>query len=225
MYSNVLPPIPRKIPSMPRKKKIRSVGEGGSSIRVSKVGRPRNKQSVNDLEDVDVVQRVLVRDEGADGSKGDGGPRGASGSTGRGASGSSSASGSRGRGAGGSKKKHVSSAGTQKRQAKKKKVGTFGFAKWFGLQDEDQVQTQDEDQVQTQDELVQTQDEDQVEQTQEQAEIDLTQVEQTQEQTQDQVQPQEQPQQVTLSTPSARILQRKLEKQGSSQKIALNVDV
>ncbi|GKG44136.1 hypothetical protein Tco_0483229, partial [Tanacetum coccineum] len=45
------------------------------------------------------------------------------------------AGGSRGRGAGGSKRKHVSTAGTQKRQGKKK-VGTYGFAKWFGLQDE-----------------------------------------------------------------------------------------
>ncbi|GJR49535.1 hypothetical protein Tco_1400056 [Tanacetum coccineum] len=50
------------------------------------------------------------------------------------------ASGSRGRGAGGSKRKHVSITGTQKRQGKKK-VGTYGFAKWFGLQVEpEQIQ-------------------------------------------------------------------------------------
>ncbi|GJY95728.1 hypothetical protein Tco_0512089 [Tanacetum coccineum] len=232
MYSTVLPPKPRKILGRPRKKRIRSVGKGGSSTRVSKI--------------------VLIRDKGTGGSRGGakgsrggasvsrrvgGGSRGgssvsggasgstgrvagessgASGSRGRGASGSGSANGSRGRSAIGSKRKHVSSAETQKRQGKKK-VGTSGFAKWFGLQDEDQVQTQDEP--------VQTQDEDQMEQTQEQAEVDLTQVEQTQEQTQDQVQPQEQPQQVTLRTPSAIILQKKLGKQGSSQNTALNVDV
>ncbi|GJS01471.1 multidrug resistance-associated protein 5 [Tanacetum coccineum] len=113
MYSSVLQPKPRKMPGMPRKKRIRSMGEGGSSTRVSKVGgqancsncnkprhnkasctepvveqtpkpkgvvgRPRNKQSVDDLEDVDVVQRGSVRDEGDGGSKG-----GARGSRGRG---------------------------------------------------------------------------------------------------------------------------------------------
>ncbi|GJX36228.1 hypothetical protein Tco_0247785, partial [Tanacetum coccineum] len=84
------------MPGRPRMKRIRSVSEGGSSTRVSRVdgkancsnckepghnkasctepiveqtpkpkgvvGRPRNKQLMNDLEDVDVVQRVLVRD-------------------------------------------------------------------------------------------------------------------------------------------------------------------
>ncbi|GKD70511.1 hypothetical protein Tco_1324601 [Tanacetum coccineum] len=199
MHSTVLPPKPKKMPGRPRKKIIRSMGEGGSSTRVSK--------------DVDVVQRGPVRDEGAGGSRG-----GARGSRGRGcaarvrggASGSrggasvsrgvvgrsrggpsvsGGASGSRGRGAGGSKRKHVSTARIQKRLGKKK-----------------------------------TQDEDQVEQTQEQAEIDLTQVEKTQEQTQDQVHPQEQPQQAALRMPSARILKRKLRKQGSSQNTALNVE-
>ncbi|GJT63858.1 multidrug resistance-associated protein 5, partial [Tanacetum coccineum] len=38
MYSTVLPPKPRKMPGRPRKKRIRSTGEGGSSTRVSKVG-------------------------------------------------------------------------------------------------------------------------------------------------------------------------------------------
>ncbi|GJR06128.1 multidrug resistance-associated protein 5 [Tanacetum coccineum] len=87
---------------------------------------------------------------------------------------------------------------------------------------DDPVQTQD-DRVQTQADPMQTQDEDQMEQTQEEAEIDLTQVEQTQKHTQDQVQTQEQPEQVTLRRPSARILQRKLAKQGSSQNTAFNV--
>ncbi|GJR41007.1 hypothetical protein Tco_1216691 [Tanacetum coccineum] len=208
------------MPSRPIKKRITSMGEGGSLTRVSKVdgqencsnykkprhnkasctkpiveqtpkpkgvvGGPRNKQSVDDLEDVDVVQRGPVRDEGAGGSRGGAkGSRGgasvsrrvgsgskggssmfggASGSTGRGAGGSGGASGSRGRGAGGSKRKPMSTAGIQKRQGKKK-VGTSRFAKWFGLQDEPE-QTQDEPQ-QTQHEPMQIQDEDQVEQTQE----------------------------------------------------------
>ncbi|GJY29960.1 multidrug resistance-associated protein 5 [Tanacetum coccineum] len=268
MYSTVLPPKPRKIHSRPRKKRIRSIGEGGSLTRVSKVGsqascsnckkpkhnkasctepvveqtlkpkevlgKPRKKKSIGDVEDVDVVLRGLVRDEGVGGSRGDasgsrgrdgaGGSKGGAGRSRGGASGSrggaggsrggasvsregdsgstGGAGGSRG-GASGSKRKSMSSAGTQKRQGKKK-VGTSGFAKRFELQDEPE-QTQDEPQ-QTQHEPMQTQDEDQVEQTQEQAEIELTQVEQTQEQNQLQVQPQEQPQQVTLRTPSARIL-------------------
>ncbi|GKD26325.1 hypothetical protein Tco_1232539, partial [Tanacetum coccineum] len=97
------------------------------------VGRPRKKQPVDAFEDVDVVQRGLVRDEGASrtrggaiGSRGRGGivgsRGGASGSIGRGASRSGGASGSRGRGAGrirgkgagGSKRKPVSTDGTQK---------------------------------------------------------------------------------------------------------------
>ncbi|GKC85942.1 hypothetical protein Tco_1141659 [Tanacetum coccineum] len=212
------------MPGRSRKKRIRAIGKGGSSTRVFNAGsqascsnckkprhnkasckdpvvkqtpkpkgvpgRLRKKQSVGDVEDVDVVLRGPVRDEGVGGSRGGvGGSRGGAGVS-RGGAGVSrrGVGGSRG-GAGGSKRKLVSSAGTQKRQSKKK-----------------------------------TQDEDQVEQTQEQAEIDLTQVEQTQEQTQDQVQPQEQPQQVTLRTPSARILQKKLKKQGSSQNTALNVE-
>nr|GEX08300.1 hypothetical protein [Tanacetum cinerariifolium] len=267
MYSTVLPPKLRKMPGRPRKKRIRSMGEGGSSNRVSKVGgqancsnykkpgqnkasctepiveqtskpkgvvgSPRNKQSVDDLEDVDVVQRSPVRDEGAGGSRGgargsrgrggvagsrgyasgsrggasvsrrvvvgsrgcfsvSGGASGstsrgaggfgsASGSRGRGASGSGGASGSRGRGDAGSKRKPVSTVETKKDK------------------------TQDEPQ-QTYHEPMQIQDKDQAEQTQEQAEIDLTQVEQTQEQTHDQVHLQEQPQQAALRMPSARIL-------------------
>nr|GEW56975.1 hypothetical protein [Tanacetum cinerariifolium] len=104
----------------------------------------------------------------------------------------------------------------------KKVVGTSGFAKWFGLQDGPE-HTQAEAQ-QTQQKPEQTQVEDQVEQTEDQAEIDLTQVEKTQEQTQEQLQPQEQPQQAALRMPSARILQRKLGKQGNSQNTALNLD-
>ncbi|GKC24986.1 hypothetical protein Tco_1307473 [Tanacetum coccineum] len=50
MYSTVLPPKPRKMPSRPKKKRIRAIGEGGSSTRVSKRGP--------------------VRDEGASGTRG-----------------------------------------------------------------------------------------------------------------------------------------------------------
>ncbi|GKB13270.1 hypothetical protein Tco_0847193 [Tanacetum coccineum] len=117
MYSTILPPKPKKMPGRPRKKRIRSMGEGGSSTRVSKVGGqancsnykkprhnkascttlvveqtpkpkrvvslPRNKQSMDDLEDVDVVQRGPVRDEGAGGSRGGArGPRGRGGASG-----------------------------------------------------------------------------------------------------------------------------------------------
>ena len=67
------------------------------------LGRPRKKKLVGDVEDVDVVLRGPVRDEGVGGSRG-------------------GTSGSRG-GASGSKRKSVSSAGTQIRQCKKK-VGT-----------------------------------------------------------------------------------------------------
>nr|GEY31108.1 pentatricopeptide repeat-containing protein [Tanacetum cinerariifolium] len=179
------------------------------------VGRPRKKQPVDDFEEVDVVQRGPVRDEG----RGTGGSGGASGSRGRGATGSrGGASGSIGKGVGGSKRKPVSTAGTQKRQGKKM-VGTFGFTKWFGLQDETE-QTQAAPQK-TQHEPEQTQVEDQVKQTEDQAQINLTQLEQTQEPTQDQVQeptqqptqePQEQPQQAALRMSSARILKRKLGK-------------
>ncbi|GJR41008.1 putative nucleotidyltransferase, ribonuclease H [Tanacetum coccineum] len=142
---------------------------------------------------------------------------GASGSTGRGAGGSGGASGSRGRvtyrsgyasgsrsrGAGGS----GGASGSRGRGAggsKRKHMSTDRTQKRQGKK--------------------KTQDEDQVEQTQEQAEIDLTQVEQTQEQTQDHVHLQEQPHQVALRMSCARILQRKLGKQGSSQNTALNVE-
>ncbi|GJU90753.1 hypothetical protein Tco_1303176 [Tanacetum coccineum] len=160
-----------RYPDRPKKKRIRAIGEGGSSSRVSKngyqascskykkprhnkasctepvveqtpkpkrvLGRPRKNQSVDDLDDVDVVLRGSVGDEEASGSRGKGGTggsrgdasgsgggasvsrRGAGGSRG-GASGSREcASGSRGgatrskgRGATRSKRKHVSSAGT-----------------------------------------------------------------------------------------------------------------
>nr|GEU68285.1 peroxidase 20 [Tanacetum cinerariifolium] len=81
--------------------------------------------------------------------RGASGSGGASGSIGRGVGGFSGSSGSRGRGdggsrgrgAGGSKRKPVSTAGTQKRQGKKK-VRTSDFAKGFGLQDEPE-QSQD----------------------------------------------------------------------------------
>ncbi|GJY94062.1 MAK10-like protein [Tanacetum coccineum] len=135
-----------------------------------------------------VSRRVVVGSRGGFSVSG-----GASRSTGRRAGRSGGASGSRGRGASGS----GGASGSRGRGA------------------DEPEQTQDEPQ-QTHHEPMQTQDEDQVEQIQEQAEIDLNQVEQTQEQTQDQVHPQEQPQQAALRMPSARILQRKLGKQGSS---------
>ncbi|GKB43840.1 hypothetical protein Tco_0888782, partial [Tanacetum coccineum] len=90
------------------------------------VRRPKKKQPVDDFKDVDVVQRGPVRDEGASGTRGgaigsrgrggaNGSRGGASGSRGRGTIGSRcGASGSIGRGADGSKRKHVSTAGTQK---------------------------------------------------------------------------------------------------------------
>ncbi|GJZ26113.1 hypothetical protein Tco_0570366 [Tanacetum coccineum] len=87
------------MPGRPRKKRIRAIGEGGSSTRVSKRGP--------------------VRDEGASGTRGGaigsrvGGSSGASGSRGRGAARSrGGTSGSIGRGVGGSKRKPVSTAGT-----------------------------------------------------------------------------------------------------------------
>ncbi|GJR21365.1 multidrug resistance-associated protein 5 [Tanacetum coccineum] len=128
MYSTVLPPKSRKMPGRPRKKRIRAIGEGGSSTRVSKthksyqlsqhnkssckelvveqtpkpkgvVGRPRKKQPVDDFEDVDVVQRGPARDEGASRTR-----RGAIGSRGRGGAAGSRGDASRSicRGAGGS---------------------------------------------------------------------------------------------------------------------------
>ncbi|GJS37580.1 multidrug resistance-associated protein 5 [Tanacetum coccineum] len=43
MYSTVLPPKPRKIAGRPKKKRIRAIGEGGSSTRVSKRGPVRDE--------------------------------------------------------------------------------------------------------------------------------------------------------------------------------------
>ncbi|GJS75670.1 hypothetical protein Tco_0725551 [Tanacetum coccineum] len=281
MYSTVLPPKPRKMPSRPKKKRVRAIGEGGSLTRISKLGsqgscsnckkpghnkssckepvvkqtpkpkgvpgRPKKNQSVDDSDDVDVVLKGQIRDEGASGSRGGatgsrgrggaamsrggasgsrggasvsrgvvGGSRGgssvscgasgsrgrgaggsgdASGSRGRGADGSGDASGSRGRGGGGSKRKMCHLLEHKKDKVRRR----------LGL-------------------LALLNDEDQVEQIEDQAEIELTQLEQTQEQTQDQVQPQEQPQQAASRMPSASILQRKLGKQDNSQNTALNVE-
>ncbi|GJW06280.1 multidrug resistance-associated protein 5 [Tanacetum coccineum] len=176
------------------------------------VGRPKKKHRVDDFEDVDVVERGPLNDEGASGtrggdirsrgkggrggvvgskgrggasrsiSRGDAGSGGASGSIGKGDGGliGRGVGGSRGRGAGGIKRKPVSTVGAQKRQGKKK-VGTSGCAKWFGLQDEaEQTQAepqQTQEQVQPQE---QTHEQVQPQQTEDQAEIDLTPVEQTQ---------------------------------------------
>ncbi|GJW15785.1 multidrug resistance-associated protein 5, partial [Tanacetum coccineum] len=187
MYSTVLPPKPRKMSGRPKKKRIRAIGEGSSSTRISKRGGDvMSRGGASGSRGGASVSRqvgggsrgVSSVSGGASGSRGKGasGSGGASGSRGRGAGRFGGASGSRSRDAGGSKRKPVSTDGTQKRQGKKK-VGTSDFAKWFGLQDEPE-QTQDEPQ-QTQHEPVVTQDEDQVEQTEDQAEIELTQLEQT----------------------------------------------
>ncbi|GJS91799.1 multidrug resistance-associated protein 5 [Tanacetum coccineum] len=128
MYSIILPPKPKKMSGRPRKKRIRSKGDGGSSTRVSKIGRPRKKQSVVNLEDVDVDVRGIVRDGseqdglnddvwikwknddgGLMGSAVAGGLKG-----GIGASGSTQSSVS----ASVSKRKAMSSAGTQKKTRK-----------------------------------------------------------------------------------------------------------
>ncbi|GJW82263.1 hypothetical protein Tco_0146238 [Tanacetum coccineum] len=120
MYTTVLPPKPRKMRGRPRKKRIRYMGKGGSSTRISKRGPVRNEGAGGSRGGAresrgrrgDVGSRG-----GASGSRGGasvsrgvvgrsiGGSSmscGASGSTGRGAGGSGDASGSRGRGAGGS---------------------------------------------------------------------------------------------------------------------------
>ncbi|GJV13348.1 hypothetical protein Tco_1354889 [Tanacetum coccineum] len=78
------------MPGRPIKKRIKAIGEGGSSTRVSKVVeqtpkpkgmvcRPGDKQSVDTLKDVDVFHRGPVRGEGVGRSRG-----GARGSRGRG---------------------------------------------------------------------------------------------------------------------------------------------
>ncbi|GKA77860.1 hypothetical protein Tco_0784397 [Tanacetum coccineum] len=223
MYSTVLPPKLRKMLGRPKKKRIRTIGDDGSSTRVSKVGSRgscsnckklrHNKSSYKEpvveqipkpkgvvgkprkKQPIDDFKEVDVVQRGSLRDEGASGTRG-------------DTIGSRDRGG-------------------KKMVRTSGFAKWFGLQDEPE-QTQAAPQ-QTQHKPEQTQVEDQVEQTEDQAEIDLTQLEQTQEPTQDQVQEptqklQEQPQQAALRMSSARILQRKLGKQGSSQNTTLNLD-
>nr|GEW77169.1 putative wall-associated receptor kinase-like 16 [Tanacetum cinerariifolium] len=102
MYSTVLPPKPRKMPGRPRKKRIRAIGEGGSSTRVSKVERTSEDEGVGGSRG------------GSSGSRGVSRSGGASGLRGRGASGSGGASRSRGRGD--YKRKPVSTAGTQKIQ-------------------------------------------------------------------------------------------------------------
>nr|GEU79700.1 zinc finger, CCHC-type [Tanacetum cinerariifolium] len=111
-------------------------------------GRPRKKKAVINLEDgdvdVDVHVRSIVRDEDVGGSKGGAGGVGAGESKG-------------GTGASVSKRKQCEVL--EHKIHGKKKAGTSGFAKWFGLLDEP-GQTKD-DQAQTQDELVQRQDEDQ----------------------------------------------------------------
>nr|GEY07283.1 multidrug resistance-associated protein 5 [Tanacetum cinerariifolium] len=197
MYSTVLPPKPRKMLGRPKKKRIRAIGEGGSSTRVSK--------------DVD-VHRGPVRDEGAGWTRGGvirSRGRGAGGSGGNSVSRGKGAGGSRGRGVGGSKRKTVSTSGTQIRQGKK-------------TQAEAQQTQQEHEKTQVEDQLEHTEDQAEIDLTQ----VEQTQ-EQIQEQVQPQEQPQQpqkQPQEIALRMPSASILQRKLGKQGNSQNTALNLD-
>ncbi|GJR66043.1 multidrug resistance-associated protein 5 [Tanacetum coccineum] len=161
---------------------------------------------------VHAIKRGPMRDEGACGTRG-----GAIGSRGKGGAAGSRGGASRsiGSGAGGS----GGVSGSRGRGTTGLRGGASGSIDEPEQSQDEPEKTQAEPQ-QTQHKPEQTQVEDQVEQTKDQAEIDLTQVEQTQEQ----MQPQEQPQQAALRMPSARILQRKLGKQGSSQNTALNLD-
>nr|GEW03648.1 multidrug resistance-associated protein 5 [Tanacetum cinerariifolium] len=164
MYCTVLPPKPKKMPSRPKKKRIRAISEGCSSTRVSKRG--------------------LVRDEGASGTRG-GAIRsrgrgcaarsrgGASRSIGRGAGGSGGASGSKGRGTAGSRGgASGSTAGTQNRQEK--------------TQAKPQHTQHELEQTQVEDQVEQLEDQDKIDLTQ----VEQTQ-EQTQKQVQPQEQPQQ----------------------------------
>ncbi|GJY05813.1 multidrug resistance-associated protein 5 [Tanacetum coccineum] len=148
MYSTVLPPKPRKMLGRPRKKRIRAIGKGGSSTRVSKVdshGSCSNckKPGHNKSSCKEPLVEQTPKPKGVVGSRGRGcvaGSRcGASGSIDREAGGSGVAGGLIGRGAGGS------GGASGSRGRGKKKVGTSSFAKWFGLQDEPE-QTQAEPQ-------------------------------------------------------------------------------
>ncbi|GJT82890.1 multidrug resistance-associated protein 5 [Tanacetum coccineum] len=212
MYSTVLPPKPKKMPGRPRKKRIRSVGEGGSSTRVSKIG-------VDDLEDVDVVQRGPVRDEGARRSRGGarwsrgrggvvGSRGGASGSRGgasvsrgvvggsrRGFSVSGGASGSTGRradgsgGASGSSGRGASGSG----DVNGSRGRGAGGSRWKPVSTAETQKRQGKKNVGTSGFAKW---------------FGLL----------------DEPEQATLRMPSVRILQRKLGKQDSSQNIALNVE-
>nr|GEZ08779.1 multidrug resistance-associated protein 5 [Tanacetum cinerariifolium] len=92
MYSIVLRPKPRKMPGRPKTKRIRAIGEGGSSTRVSKRGLVTDEGASR-------TRGGAIGSRGRGSRRGDAGSRGgSSGSIGRGAGGSSGASGSRGRG-------------------------------------------------------------------------------------------------------------------------------
>ncbi|GKE54855.1 hypothetical protein Tco_1490011, partial [Tanacetum coccineum] len=140
MYSTVLPSKPRKMLGKPRKKIIKSMGEGGSLTRLSKRGPVRDEKAgrsrggargsrgrggvAGSRGGASVLRGVvggsrrgssMSGDACRSTSRGAGGSSGASGSRGRGVGRSGGASGSRGRGAGGSKRKPMSTAGIQKR--------------------------------------------------------------------------------------------------------------
>ncbi|GJS15107.1 multidrug resistance-associated protein 5 [Tanacetum coccineum] len=101
MYSTVLPSKPKKCQvGLERKESDLKV-----EVVVQLECRPIKKQSVVNLEDVDVDVRGAVRDRSEQGDNGEAQ-----------------------QGVGGSKRKAVSSAGTQKRQGKKR-VGTSGFTR------------------------------------------------------------------------------------------------
>ncbi|GJW93269.1 hypothetical protein Tco_0172941 [Tanacetum coccineum] len=151
MYSTVLPSKPKKMPDRPRKKRIISKGEGGSSTRVSKIG---SQGSFLNFKNVGTTKQVTKNQylnkhqnlKECQGSAVVGGSR----KGGAGGSKQSSAGAGRSKGgasASGSKRKAMSSVGHKKRQGKKR-LGTSKFARWFGLQDEP-MHTQD-DPVQTQ---------------------------------------------------------------------------
>nr|GEW88226.1 multidrug resistance-associated protein 5 [Tanacetum cinerariifolium] len=190
MYSTVLPPKPKKMPGRPRKKRIKAICEGGSSTRVSKVGSQGSCSNCKKPKHTKSSCKEPVV------------------------------------------KQTPKPKGVIGRLRKKQPVDDFedvdvihsspirdeGTSGTRGGAIGSREQTQAEPQ-QTQHEPEQIQVEDRVEQTEDQAEIDLTQLEQTQEPTQDQLHPQEQPQQAAMRMTSARILQRKLGKQGNSQKL------
>ncbi|GJZ58698.1 hypothetical protein Tco_0614514 [Tanacetum coccineum] len=173
----------------PRKKRIRSKGEGGSSTRVSKLGSQGScsnckKRGYNKASCKEPILKKSPKPKGVPGMDLNGEVM-----------------------VGLNKVVQVQVGLNKIVYVGLNRVVHVGLkGKLYQVMERKEDRTQD-DPVQTQDDPLQTQDQDQ--------DIDLTntQVEQTQEQTKDQVPTQEQPEQVTPRRPSARILQRKLAKQ------------